>query len=102
MVISTTTIQLRTAYGPVYRTVSTAPARNCTSTEIPIIDLANIDGDLSDLKTIAENVRVAAVSIGFFYVKNHGIGEDVVLKATKAAKRYEISRCIFQLARCFI
>ncbi|KAB8291650.1 hypothetical protein EYC80_006450 [Monilinia laxa] len=83
---TTTKLELRTAYGPVYRDVLNTPPRPCTDTEIPIIDLSNINSpSLSDRQALAAEVRAAAVGTGFFYVKNHGIEEQVIEKARKQA-----------------
>lgn len=85
---STTKLELRTAYGPVYRDVLTTPPRPCTASEIPIINLSNIDSpNLGDRQALAAEVRAAAVGTGFFYVKNHGIEEEVILKAKDQALR---------------
>ncbi|APA15228.1 hypothetical protein SS1G_08844 [Sclerotinia sclerotiorum 1980 UF-70] len=83
---TTTKLELRTAYGPVYRDVLNTPPRPCTDTEIPIIDLSNIDSpNLSDRQALAAEVRAAAVGTGFFYVKNHGIEEEVIARAKEQA-----------------
>lgn len=83
-----TKLELRTAYGPVYRDVSTAPPRDCFAEEIPVIDLSLMFGDLNDRKALAVTVREAAENTGFFYVKNHGISEDVVQAAHDQAKAF--------------
>ncbi|KAK6597288.1 2OG-Fe(II)oxygenase superfamily protein, partial [Botrytis cinerea] len=83
---TTTKLELRTAYGPVYRDVLNTPPRPCTDTEIPIIDLSNISSpNLSDRQALAAEIRAAAVGTGFFYVKNHGIEEVVIKKAKEQA-----------------
>lgn len=64
------------------------PPRPCTDTEIPIIDLSNINSpNLGDRQALAAEVRAAAVGTGFFYVKNHGIEEAVIQKAKEQALR---------------
>lgn len=78
-------LELRTAYGPVYRDVSTAPAREANADEIPIIDISPIYGDLEARKGLAEQFKHAATSTGFFYIKNHGISEDTIKNAKAAA-----------------
>lgn len=81
-------LQLRTAYGPVYRDVSTKPPREARSDEIPIIDLSPIDGDLDARKGLAEQIKHAATNSGFFYVKNHGVPEAAVQGALEASKTF--------------
>ena len=74
------TVELRLRYGGGYvtRNVSTAPARECEPSEIPVLDLANIDGSLEERMKIAEAVRHAAGELGFFYIKNHGIDKSLM------------------------
>ncbi|KAH8596641.1 hypothetical protein B0O99DRAFT_619513 [Bisporella sp. PMI_857] len=83
------TVELRLRLGGEYVThqVSTAPPRECTTSEIPLIDLTNIDGDFSQRTEIAEEVRNAAEKLGFFYIKNHGIKKEVIDKAYAQATR---------------
>ncbi|KAI1659005.1 Clavaminate synthase-like protein [Daldinia decipiens] len=79
-----TKLELRTALGPVYRDVLPNPPRDCTADEIPIIDLALMFSErLSDRKSVADNVRSAATNNGFFYIKNHGIPEEVIAQCKK-------------------
>ena len=83
-----TQVELLTLSGPEFRRVSTAPPRPPTEDEIPIIDLASIDKGLEARKTIASKVRAAAESTGFFYIKNHGISEELIQNALSQAKAF--------------
>lgn len=83
-----TTLELATPNGPVYRRVATTPPRKPTSEEIPVIDLSNLDGDLTSRKAIAAKVRAAAENTGFFYVKNHGIPDGRILGALEKVKTF--------------
>ncbi|KAL4884892.1 Clavaminate synthase-like protein [Aspergillus karnatakaensis] len=83
-----TQLELRTPNGPVYRRVSTAPPRIPTEDEIPIIDLTPIDGSLQDRKQIASKIRAAAENTGFFYIKNHGIPEELIQRALRTAQDF--------------
>lgn len=85
----TETVQLKLRFGAedVSYTVSSKPPRECTNSEIPIIDLANIEGSSLQRQQIADDVRKAAVSTGFFYIKNHGIREEIIQKAHDQAER---------------
>lgn len=83
---SFTRLELRTAYGPVYRNVSTAQPRNCEASEIPVIDVSGIFRNQEARRTLAQTVREAAENTGFFYIKNHGIHEDVINAALDQAK----------------
>jgi hypothetical protein len=81
---STSKLELRTAYGPVYRDVLNTPPRDCTADEIPLIDLTPLNSPkLEDRKALAAQVRASAVNTGFFYVKNHGIDEKIIGDAKK-------------------
>ncbi|EXJ90644.1 hypothetical protein A1O1_03748 [Capronia coronata CBS 617.96] len=84
-----TTLQLTSAHGPVFRPVKTAPPRDATREEIPVIDVGGIFSDkLEDRKAVAAQIREAATTIGFFYMKNHGIPEDTIASALKSSKRF--------------
>lgn len=82
---STTQLELMTAYGPVFRTVSTAAPRESQPGEIPVIDISTIYDDPEARRVIASKIQSAAEGIGFFYIQNHGIGEDTIQKAEKQA-----------------
>lgn len=81
---STSKLELRTAYGPVFRDVLNTPPRDCTTEEIPIIDLSPLYSDkLEDRKQLAQDIRGAALNTGFFYIKNHGIDMKIIDDAKK-------------------
>ncbi|KAJ5924745.1 hypothetical protein N7466_008932 [Penicillium verhagenii] len=81
-----TQVELLTIHGSEFRRVSTAPPRLPTQDEIPVIDIGGIDGDLEARKNIASQVKAAAESTGFFYIKNHGIPETLIEKALANSK----------------
>lgn len=81
-------LQLRTAYGPVYRDVSTNPPRDARPDEIPLIDFSRIKGDLQERKQLAQEIKKAAETLGFFYAVNHGISEEVIEAARDAAQAF--------------
>lgn len=75
-------LQLQTGYGPVYRDVLQTEPRDATDNEIPVIDLSNISSQsLEDRKAIANAVRSAGVNTGFFYIRNHGIDQQIIDRA---------------------
>jgi isopenicillin N synthase-like dioxygenase len=85
----TTKLELRTAYGPVYRDVLPYPPRDCTASEIPIIDLTPLSSSsLAERKALAAEIRSAAVGTGFFYVKNHGIAAETIENARQQALKF--------------
>lgn len=81
-------LQLRTAYGPVYRDVSTDPPRESRADEIPLIDISGIYGDLDARKKLAQEIKHAAENTGFFYIKNHGIPQSAIQGALDASKSF--------------
>ncbi|KAI0762015.1 Clavaminate synthase-like protein [Trametes elegans] len=57
--------------------------------EIPIINLEHAQStDPHARKALAEEIRDACVNVGFFYVKNHGIPENIVSATVAAARRF--------------
>lgn len=81
-------LELRTAYGPVFRDVSTKPPRDARPDEIPLIDLSGINGTTAERTRLVEDIRQASENTGFFYIINHGIPQDVIENARKAAMRF--------------
>jgi hypothetical protein len=78
-------LELRSAFGPVYRQVSTAAPRDCRPDEIPNIDIGTIrDGPEARAK-LAVQIKKVAEEVGFFYISNHGIDQEIIDKAEKAA-----------------
>lgn len=79
-------LELMTAYGPVYRDVLRTAPRDCDPSEVPVIDLSGIYGDLESRKALAAVVREAAENTGFFYIKNAGIPRELIDAAYGQAK----------------
>jgi hypothetical protein len=100
---STTKLELRTAYGPVFRDVLNVPPRDCTSEEIPIIDLKPLYSDnLEDRKALASRIKASAVNTGFFYIKNHGISEEIIANARKQLLMFVILLAMFFLIIAYV
>jgi len=82
-------LELWTPEGPVHRRVSTAPPRPATLEEIPIVDLGGAQSeDAEEMAKAASAIKTAATTYGFFYIKNHGIPENVIGEAFAHAKRF--------------
>lgn len=81
-------LELATAYGPVYRDVLKTPPRDCNPSEVPIIDLSGLFGDLQSRQALAATIREAAENTGFFYIKNHGIPGHVIDAALSQGKAF--------------
>ncbi|KAE8371422.1 2OG-Fe(II) oxygenase superfamily protein [Aspergillus bertholletiae] len=81
-------IELLSATGAVLRRVSTAPPRLPTDDEIPIIDLESIDGTFDERNILASRVKAASENTGFFYVRNHGIPEELIQNSLSQAKAF--------------
>lgn len=91
--LATSKLELRTAYGSVFRDVLNTPPRDCTSEEIPVIDLTRLYSDeFEDRKALAGEIRAAAVNTGFFYIKNHGIKDETIANAKK-----QLLTCVYRL-----
>lgn len=88
-IVTTEPVELKLRFGAelVSYLVSPNPARNCTKSEIPVIDLAHIDGSYDQRAEIAMQIRNAAETSGFFYIMNHGILRQVIENAYQQAKR---------------
>jgi isopenicillin N synthase-like dioxygenase len=58
-------------------------------TSIPTIDISEIDSPSLDVrKGIAKEIYNACSSCGFFYVKNHGLSEELVKETFEVLKRF--------------
>lgn len=80
--MSTTTLRLASAKGPVTRTILKTPLRDALPSEIPIIDITDIySSSLDARKAVAAKVHEASTKTGFFYISNHGI-DDKTTEAT--------------------
>lgn len=55
-----------------------ATAKTITVEEIPVIDVSGLAGAPAERKAVAAQMREAAERIGFFYVTNHGVPQDLV------------------------
>jgi hypothetical protein len=89
---STSQLELRTAYGPVFRDVLNTPPRDCTAEEIPVIDLSPLySSKFEDRKALAKEIRAAGLNTGFFYIKNHGIEEKTIANAKKQLLTFVVS-----------
>lgn len=69
-----------------HREISTKPPRDCMDNEIPIIDVSRMDGELEGRIALSAEILLAAETSGFFYIKNHGIKEDIINDALKQTK----------------
>ncbi|KAJ5677725.1 uncharacterized protein N7477_003358 [Penicillium maclennaniae] len=66
---------------------NTSQAANCD--HIPIIDLSSIDSPhIEDRRQLAQSIYDACTQVGFFYIKNHGIPEEMISGIHQAAERF--------------
>ncbi|CAL8110989.1 unnamed protein product [Orchesella dallaii] len=66
------------------------------STSIPIVDIGSISGEISqpsDWEDVAAEIRNALHEVGFMYLTNHGVPNDVI------AENFEISEQFFSLPK---
>merc|ERR1719187_2544145 len=62
-------------------------------TSIQVVDLAAISLDIrdpseEDYKALAEALDTSFADIGFAYIKNHGIGQDIINNAMEASMKF--------------
>jgi len=58
-------------------------------TDIPVIDVSPLSGtDARAVAAVAEEIRLACSRVGFFYIQNHGIAQQVIDRAYAAARRF--------------
>jgi isopenicillin N synthase-like dioxygenase len=57
-------------------------------TAIPTIDLTGLDGTSAQRRAIADDIYKACHECGFFYVKNHGIPQEVVVETFQLLKKF--------------
>ncbi|KAK8050789.1 hypothetical protein PG994_012519 [Apiospora phragmitis] len=70
-----------------YREVSDKPSSSFTA--IPTVDLAGLDsGSLEARQRIAREISDACRRCGFFYIKNHGVPEDVIRQTFALLRRF--------------
>ena len=65
-----------------------ATARNIDRQDIPVIDLAGLSEGDAALESVAQALVDAAETVGFFYVKNHGIPQDLVDEVQKVGRAF--------------
>ncbi len=64
-------------------------ARTLNFGSIPVIDLGSfLEGQPGAKEKVAEEIGRACRHVGFFYIKNHGISEDVTDELIKQSKRF--------------
>jgi isopenicillin N synthase-like dioxygenase len=64
-----------------------AQARNIAVESIPVIDVGALAGG-SGIEAVARQMREAAEGVGFFYVRNHGLPEQLIGDAEDVARRF--------------
>ncbi len=70
---------------------SESKAREVDFSEIPVIDvsaLTSANNDPVKLKQVLDGLREACRSVGFFYVKNHGVDEKLLERMFRDVKRF--------------
>lgn len=66
-----------------------AEAKQIAASEIPIIDIGSLIGGAPGAqREVGKQMRAAAESIGFFYVKNHGIAQSVFDDVAREARTF--------------
>jgi isopenicillin N synthase-like dioxygenase len=69
--------------------MSYADAKAIAKTAIPVIDIASLNqGTVGGAQHIGRQLRDAAETVGFFYVRNHGIPGDLIAHTDAIARRF--------------
>jgi isopenicillin N synthase-like dioxygenase len=78
--------EVRTGLG--WRRVLSPTSKEAT-TDLPIIDIADItSSNAAKRKAVAKTICDAAITAGFFYVRNHGIPEEDIKSIFRESKRF--------------
>jgi isopenicillin N synthase-like dioxygenase len=58
--------------------------------EIPIVNIAPfvIDGSEDEKETVVVQIRNACEGIGFFFIKEHGVSDEIIQKASSIAEKF--------------
>ena len=66
-----------------------ASAKDIAAAAIPVIDMAPLhEGRQESAQRVARELQAAAETVGFFYVRNHGIAQDLLARADAVARRF--------------
>ncbi|GAA6046395.1 hypothetical protein JCM3770_004898 [Rhodotorula araucariae] len=57
-------------------------------TSLPVISLARLDGSLEERKALAAEIQEAAISSGFFYIRDHGVPQETIDEAFAQAAAF--------------
>ncbi|CCC14885.1 unnamed protein product [Sordaria macrospora k-hell] len=83
-----TTLRLASGNGPITRSILPHPPRDALPSELPIISLAPLFSSSSSLASrmeVAQQIRQAATTNGFFYIKDHDVPSSIIQEAETAA-----------------
>ncbi len=81
--------ELNTGNGPRKYFSSGTSAKKVSFDSIPIIDFTAMFGDDEDKKMIVgEAVRKACTDVGFFYIKNHHVAQNIIDNTFNAAESF--------------
>lgn len=71
------------------REVLRGSRRKATFSEIPMIDLAGLYSEkLENRRQVANKIANACENVGFFYVKNHGISQELIDATVESNKKF--------------
>ncbi len=63
--------------------------KKVASRDLPIIDLGDfIESDCTSLNDLPEQIRTACESVGFYFVVNHGVPDELIERIFAEAKRF--------------
>jgi isopenicillin N synthase-like dioxygenase len=57
--------------------------------EIPVLDVAPLaSGNIADVTAVGRAMREASERIGFFYIRNHGVPQDLIDRVYEVSRRF--------------
>ena len=69
--------------------MSYADAKAIATNAIPVIDMAPLhEGTVDGARHVARQLLDAAETVGFFYVRNHGLPQDLIARTDAVARRF--------------
>lgn len=64
-------------------------AKRVAFTSIPIIDFADAySPDVNARNAVAERIRKASIEVGFFYISNHGVSQELIDQVFSVTKQF--------------
>ena len=64
-------------------------AKRVAFTSIPIVDFSNAySSDVKARREVADEIRKASIEVGFFYISNHGVSQELIEQVFSVTKQF--------------